>query len=170
MKRFAILLAVMVLGLAACQSAGEVATEQVLENIDGVDDVKIDGDTGEFSIETEDGSFTFGNTDVPESLNVEIPDGGTVMASIELDDAVTVSLEYPLDDFDDLVEFYEEWTSSNGGEWQHHSGTFESAEGVDVRNESWSDGDTLIGLASCPSAEATDAQIRATCLTISQNG
>ena len=72
-------------------------------------DVSGDGDDATIEMETEDGSIVVGSgAEVPDGLEIPVPDGGDVMSSIAAEDMVLVSLTYDLGRFDEIVEFYEE--------------------------------------------------------------
>lgn len=97
--------------LGAC-SGGDIA-EQIIEQQEGVGDVEIDEDTGEVSIETEDGSAVIGGGEIPADLPVPVPDGGTVQAVFQQDAGYSVSVQYS-GGFDDIVDFYADWIDSQG--------------------------------------------------------
>jgi len=165
----------LVVGLvaAACggDTIGENLAENILENELGGDvDINIDedGDNPEINIETEDGSFSFGGGEVPDELNVEVPSGGNVTASIVSDGEVVVSLQWPLSEFDSLVSFYEDWTSQQPTDFAKNELTFENADGVTVRNLNFysSETDVTIGITECPTGNGDE---RAVCVNILQS-
>lgn len=154
--------------VSACSSPGEIASEQILENIEGVDDVDINTDTGEINFETEEGSFSFGGGEVPEELDIDVAPGGEVLADFVANDAVSVTLQYPVDSFDDVTGFYESWTASSGDEWSHSSQSFDSADGVTMRSESWvTDGYSVL-VSNCQASTETSGETLATCVTLLQ--
>jgi hypothetical protein len=111
-----LLAATMVLGLVACSPGDELA-EQIAESQEGVGDVEIDTDTGEVSVETEDGSFTIGGGEIPADWPVDVPSGGAVVASGEDDTGGgTLSMEFQGADYDDIVSFYDNWVEESGME------------------------------------------------------
>jgi len=98
--------------LAAC-SPGEELAEQIAESQEGVDDVEIDEDSGEFSVESEEGSATFGGGELPDDFPVDMPDGGDVQSVIEQEDAVIVSVSYD-NDFSAIADHFQGWIDDNG--------------------------------------------------------
>lgn len=110
-------LAAVVLGLvtAACGQAAETIAEQAIESQGGGDvdlDIDQDGETVGFDVENEDGSASvqFGEQDLPDDFPVPVPDGGEVLMTSTSDmggqQGSQASLQYPADDYEDLVEFY----------------------------------------------------------------
>ena len=189
--------------VAACSSASDVVaddvTEQLIEagvegdvdvdvsgdgedvsiNIDSEDgDVSIDvsGDDEEMTIEmeSEEGTVSIGvGTELPEELDVPVPDGGDVMTSYVADDGVSVALSYDLSRFDELTGFYEDWTGGNGGEWTSNSLSVDSDDGTQ-RMQMWTDSGTgtMIMVADCAdgTGSGSSAESNATCVTINQVG
>ena len=170
MRRFtyAVVMAAMLVFVAGCQSAGETISEGIIENIDGVDDVEIDEDSGEVRLETEDGSFSFGGGEVPDDLEIAVPDGGDVLVTFDAPDGISVSFEFDIDSFDSVVEFYESWVASDPGEWQSNSASFDSGEGVALKSETWIGDGRSIHVTTCPSSQDTSDDGRATCVTLIQ--
>ena len=146
--------------VGACSSASDVVadnvTEQLIEaGVEGDVDVDVSGDgedmsinveseDGDFSIdvsgdgddatiemETEDGSIVVGSgAELPDGLEIPVPDDGEVMTSISADGMVLASLTYDLGRFDEIVAFYEEWTAGSGDEWDSQSLSFDSGDGA----------------------------------------
>ncbi len=164
----AVALTALVLLMAGCQSASETISEEILENIDGVDDVEIDEDSGEIRLETEDGSFSFGGGEIPDGLDIAVPDGGEVLVTLDAPDGISVSLEFDIDSFESVVEFYEGWVASDSGEWESNSASFTSAEGVALKSETWIGDGRSIHITNCPSSVDTSGDVRATCVTLVQ--
>jgi len=189
--------------MAACSSASDVVadnvTEQLIEaGVEGDVDVDISGDgedmsinveseDGDFSIdvsgdgddatiemETEDGSIVVGSgAEVPDGLEIPVPDGGDVMSSITAEDMVLVSLTYDLGRFDEIVEFYESWTAGSGDEWESQSLSFDSGEGTQ-RNMMWigTDNGDAISVGDCIDVDVDEStsEVNAACVTITQEG
>ncbi|MEN8235517.1 MAG: hypothetical protein ABFR89_11435 [Actinomycetota bacterium] len=176
---FAVLMVVLAMLAAACGggSSDEVAeqlTEKLLESSgDGSVDVDIseDGDDVTVNIETEDGeSISLGTgADLPEGLEIPVPDGGDVMASGSQAGAVFVSITYERDRYDELVEFYESWTGGSGGEWDLQSTTMDVGEDTQ-RSSSWYGPEytSAIIVSDCFSREASEGKFNAACVTITQ--
>lgn len=117
MHRIGVLLVVVALVATACGAAaekvGEELTENLIETNDGVSKVEIDEDgdkvTVEFTDEEGGGSFVVGGGEVPDGLPIPVADGGEVGSSMEQGSGFMVVLYYPIDEFDDLEEFYADW-------------------------------------------------------------
>jgi hypothetical protein len=138
MKRLAIGLVAGALVLTACQSASETLTERALEQIDGVDGVDIDVDSGEVSLETEDGKVTIGGGEVPDGFDIPLPDGYVVNSVFTNEETKTVGVYVEGADFDEIVGFYQGWIDSQAGEWtEAYSETTGLEDGNTLRNQSW---------------------------------
>jgi len=153
MKRVAIVVAVLALVLAACQSISEnIAeniTEKALEGIEGVDGVDIDTETGQVSIETDEGAVTIGGGQMPDGFAIPAPDGYKVTSVFESDGSAAVSLVYSGGDFDAIVAFYDDWTASQSSEWSKSSSSISTEEGsLDSANWSSSEGVGFIGVSN----------------------
>lgn len=168
MKRMLIAALCVLWVVTACSSPSEIASEQILENIEGVDDVNIDADTGEIKLETEDGSFSFGGGEIPEDLEIAVPDGGEVLVTLDSPDGISVSLEYDINNFDSVVEFYAGWVAADSGEWNHSSSTFNSDGGETITAETWLGDGRSIHVTSCPSSVDTSGDVRGTCVSLIQ--
>ena len=106
-----ITLSVLALFVAAC-SPSDVAdniVENAIENETGGDvDVDIDSDDGTVEIEGEDGeTATFGGGELPDDLPFDVPGGGDVQAVIQTNNGSTITLVYPSDEFDSLVDHFQ---------------------------------------------------------------
>jgi hypothetical protein len=177
-KRLAVLMAVFSLFAAACGSASDKAAEQLAEELieasSGGDvnvDISGDGDDVTIEMETEDGSVSIGvGTELPDELDIPVPDGGDVMTSFVSDDGISVSLSYANDRFGEIYGFYEDWTGSSGDEWDRQTFNMESDEGT-IRNTMWVDSSSssAINLSDCAGL-GTETDDDAVCLIISQGG
>jgi hypothetical protein len=178
-KKMAVLIAVMALFVAACGSASDKAAEQLAEELieaSGGGDVSVDvsgdGDDVTIEMETEDGSVSIGvGTELPDELEIPVPDGGDVMTSFVSDDGISVSLTYDGDRFDEIYGFYEDWTGSSGDDWERQTFNMESDEGT-LRNTMWVDGsnDAAINLSDCAAMGTVTDDDDAVCVIISQSG
>jgi hypothetical protein len=117
MLRTGFLAPFVIVGLAACGSAQEAVSEQLVEQAAGGDvDIELDDDGQVASIETEDGSLTaVTGGDVPEEWPADVPlfDGGVLGSSqvVTSDGQTVVSLSYttdadPAETFESLVAAY----------------------------------------------------------------
>ena len=165
--------------ISACSSASDTAAENLAEELieassDGDVDVNISGDGDDVTIEmeTEDGSVSIGvGTELPDGLDIPVPDGGEVMTSFVSDDGISVSLSYDGDRFDEIDGFYEDWTGSTGDDWERQTFSMESDEGT-IRNTMWveSANSSAINLADCAGMGTETEDEDAVCVIISQGG
>jgi hypothetical protein len=149
MKRIAIMFAALALILTACQSAAETLTEQIAGQVDGVDGVDIDLDSGQVSLETEEGSITIGGGEIPDGFGIPTPDGYSVQSVFSNDEGASVGLAFPGASFDEIVSFYDDWTSSQSGEWSKSTSSISGDEGT-IDSASWfaDDGGGFINISS----------------------
>ena len=113
---------------AACGGAAEVVNEQLLESIEGVENVEINEDDGSFEVTIEENgeSITIGGGEIPEGLTVPVPSGGDVVGAASSDNDISVSLMYPGDQYDNLVAQYQAWADGSGQEVAKSESTYES--------------------------------------------
>jgi hypothetical protein len=127
---------------AAAEKLSEEAAERALESAGGGDvelDVSGDGDEFTVNVESEDGTFSVGSdVEIPSELQIPVPDGGSATTAGTQDGAVFVSLTYPIERYDELVAFYDDWTAGTGGEWDTSTSTFEM-DGQTQRSASWAE-------------------------------
>ena len=157
--------------LAACGSVAETVAEQVAEQAGGGDvEFDIDEDGGNVSIETDDGSMEIGSDlELPDDLAIEVPGGGSVTSVFDFETDISVVVSYDIEEFDDLIDFYTGWTAGQSEEFQASTSEFDSADGISFRTAAWFGEDgTAINLTSCRSADSTEDDPDAVCLTISQ--
>jgi hypothetical protein len=121
-------------------------------------------------MESDEGTVSIGvGTELPEELEIPVPDGGDVMTSFVADDGVSVALSFDQGRFDELTGFYDDWTSSSGDEWTSNSMSVDSDEGTQ-RMEMWTESGsgTMIMVADC--ADGSSSESNAACVTINQVG
>jgi hypothetical protein len=145
-----ILLAVATIGFAivatscgaAAEKLSEEAVERAIESGGGGDvelDVSGDGDEFTVNVESEDGTFSVGSdVEIPGDLQIPVPEGGTATSSGTQEGAVFASITYPIDRYDELVAFYDNWTSGTGDEWDSSTASFE-IDGQTQRSASWAE-------------------------------
>ena len=149
MKRFVPVVLGVSLILAACQSASETIAEQLAEQVEGVDNVEIDTDTGQVKIETDEGSVTIGGGELPDDFPVPLPDGYQVASVFTADGTSAVSLAYPEGDFDEIVAFFDDWTSSQPTTWTKSTSSVSGDEGtIDSANWFEDEGSSFISISS----------------------
>lgn len=157
--------------LSACGNVAETVAEQVAEQAGGGNvDLDIDDDGGNVSIETDEGSMQIGSDlELPEDLAVDVPGGGSVTSVFDFDTDISVVVSYDIGEFDDLIDFYADWTSNQSEDFQASTSEFDSADGISFRTAVWfGEEGTSINLTSCRSAESTEDEPDAVCLTITQ--
>lgn len=154
MKKVLLVIAAVALMVSACQSASEQLTEQILEQQDGVSDVEFDSDSGQVSIETDEGSISIGGGDIPAGFAIPFPDGYDVASVFDTDSDTAVSTTFPSDRYDEIVAFYDDWTAGQSGEWNRSSNTFDSADGQTIRSTSWLADGIQVGAVDCPSFDS----------------
>ncbi|MCZ7532128.1 MAG: hypothetical protein M5U23_01750 [Acidimicrobiia bacterium] len=165
MRQVVVLLAVVAVVIAGCSSPSETIAENLVGNVDGVNDVDINSDTGEIKVETDDGSISIGGGEVPSDLFVPLPDGYDVQAVVKTDDGTSVSVAYDQDRFDELASYFNDWTSSDSPDWENSSITMDQG-GSNFRTENWSMSSSTINLADCVTAESTDGKPNAVCVLV----
>lgn len=199
-RRLIIAISALALVVAACggQSAEEELLEQILENSEGVSDIDIDtgGGDGDFSItiegedgegftmsgsgddenfeytvEGEDGEvMTVGGGEIPDSLNIPVPDGGDVTMSLVSGDDVNVALQYPQSEFDQIVAFYDSEFDVDSDSVDRNESTMSSEDGT-FRSVFWSDTDNYdwnVSVADCYGSMS--GELDAVCVTVYQTG
>lgn len=173
MKRIALIVIGGALVLGACQSASEVLTEQILEQTEGIDNVEINTETGEFKIETDEGSISVGSGEIPDGFLIPVSDGGEVISSVTIGGQVGVTVVFGADRYEEMVTFYEDWTSTQPGEWTSFSSESGSGEQM-IRNASWFQEDPggtgtsfMIGVQDCFGQSVTSSESESVCVNLS---
>lgn len=167
MRRIALVVSALVILVSACQAASEQLTEQIIEQQVGVNDVDIDQNSGQVSVETDEGSIVIGGGEIPDGFPIPAPDGYEVRAAFTSDSEGSVALAYPADRFDELVSFYEGWTSSHGSDWNSSTQTYDLADGTTIRNLNWNNDEMNIGVVDCTSIEGDGLEV---CVNLLQFG
>ena len=162
---------------AAAEKLSEEAAERALESASGGDvelDVSGEGDDFTVNVESEDGSFAVGSdVEIPSELQIPVPDGGNATTAGTQDGAVFVSITYPIDRYDELVAFYDDWTSGTGDEWDSSTSTFEM-DGQTQRSASWAESGvgSYIAVNDCLDAfgDTNSDTLNAACLIVNETG
>lgn len=176
------------------KSAEEQLLEEIMEN-SGEDigdlDINLDEDDGNFSIsvegedgedinitgsgddddfsmtvEGEDGEvMTIGGGEIPEELTLPYVDGGDVVQSFVSNTDVTVVLQYPGAQFDQLVAFYD--SELNSGDVDRNESSYTTDDGT-FRNVAWypSSGDWTATVGDCFGTASGD--LDTACVTLYQ--
>jgi hypothetical protein len=178
MRLSAVVIVALALVAASCGSAEDKVAEQIAEGLieassdENVDvDISGEGDDMTVNLETDEGSLSLGSgAEMPDGLEIPVPDGGDVTASGSQEDAVFAMLSYDLDRYDEIVAFFEDWISGTGEEWDHQSGTMDVG-GETQRSSIWSSSDysSMISVVDCYGIGAADTeQFNAVCVSVNQ--
>ncbi len=158
---------------AAVEKLSEEAVEQAIESGGGGDvelDMSGEGDDFTVKVDSEDGSFSVGSgVEVPEQLQTPVPGGGSATTAGTQDDDVFVAIQYPGDQYEQIVAFYDDWTASTGSEWSTSTSTME-LDGQTQRSASWSsdDGGVYLYVGDCMDFSSEGDSLNATCVTINE--
>jgi hypothetical protein len=160
---------------AAAEKLSEEAAERAIESASGGDvelDVSGDGDEFTVNVESEDGAFSVGSdVEIPSELQIPVPDGGSATTAGTQEGAVFVSITYPIERYDDLVAFYDDWTSGSGEEWDTSTSTFEM-DGQTQRSASWAETSvgSYIAVNDCFDVyeDSDSTTLNAVCVTINE--
>lgn len=168
MKRIAIGLMAGALVLTACASASETLTEKALEQIDGVDGVDIDVDSGEVSVETDDGKITIGGGEIPDDFGVPLPEGNhEVLSVFTSDESSSVSLAYPGADYDTIVAHFENWTSGQSEEWSKSTSAVGAEDGQTIETTNFSGDGSFITISNfCLTMNEDVGEFESVCVTV----
>jgi hypothetical protein len=161
---------------AAADKLSEEAVERALESAGGGDvelDVSGEGDEFTVNVESEDGTFSVGSdVEIPSELQIPAPDGGSAISAGTQNDAAYVSIMYPIDRFDEIVAFYDDWTSGTGDEWDTSTASFDM-DGQTQRSASWAETGvgSYIAVNDCFDVYGdTDSEaLNAACVTINES-
>jgi hypothetical protein len=156
MKRLVPVVLLSALVVTACQSATETIAEQLAEQVEGVDNVEIDTDSGEIKLETDDGSVVIGGGELPDNFPIPLPDGYQVTSVFTAEGTSAVSLAYPDADFDEIVGFFDEWTTGQTATWTKSTSSFSGTDG-EINSVNWFEEEgssfiTISGLCIVPDA------------------
>lgn len=153
--------------LAACQSASETLTESALEQIEGVEGVDIDVDSGEVSVETDEGKVTIGGGEVPDDFGIPLPAGDyEVLSVFTSDESSSVSVAYPGADYDTIVAHFENWTSSQPEEWSVSTSNVSGEDGQTIRTTNFSDVGSFVTVSNfCLTLNEDIGEFEAVCVT-----
>ena len=161
---------------AAAEKLSEEAAERAIESASGGDvelDVSGDGEEFTVNVESEDGTFSVGSdVEIPSELEIPVPDGGSATSAGTQGDAAFVSLTYPIERYEELVDFYDDWTSGTGDEWDTNTTTFEM-DGQTQRSASWSEtgAGSYIAVNDCFDVfgDGDGTNLNGACVTINQS-
>ncbi|MEA2024032.1 MAG: hypothetical protein U9N79_07035 [Actinomycetota bacterium] len=168
MKRFAVGFVALALVLTACGSSSESEPEASvgddIEDATGVDDVEVDLDSIEVSMETDEGTVTGSLSELPDNFAdfpMPLPEGFVVETAMNSPGGSAVMVAYPESDFDSIVDEIETWTSSESDEWAVKVQDLEMADGTLMRKTAFVGGEGLFvaGVQDCYSRELVAGRI-----------
>ncbi|MFZ0491986.1 MAG: hypothetical protein WAM81_02180 [Acidimicrobiia bacterium] len=137
----------LVVPLTGCAKAAEKVAEKTIENASGGDaNVDLSNNGGTVKIETSEGSATYGGGEIPGSIDITFPSGGTVLVSTDSATEASVMVQYEGANFDDIVASFQNWVDDSGDEYEPMSVT---AGGV--QSQTWASESTTIGVQTCSS-------------------
>jgi len=144
----ALLLVVPLTGCAkAAEKVSEKVAEKAIENASGGNaNVDLSNNGGTVKVQTDQGSATYGGGEIPDSIDVPFPSGGTVMVSTEASTGASVMVQYDGGNFDDIVATFQNWVDNSSDQYEPVS-----VDAGGVRTQSWSSETTTIGVQTCGS-------------------
>lgn len=168
---FAVVVACLLVSITACGGDGTGANGAsngtVAKDASGGDDV------GSATSQS-DGGNTDGGGDTPageslappDNLTIAFPDGGTMTGSVSDTGYAYIYVEYPLDSYDDIVVFYDDWTSTDSRDWSGGDWSYDS-QGTTVRSHVWDTSASMVGITEC-TAGGLPGDFNAVCLQINE--
>ena len=117
-KRWVVVAVVSMAVLAAC--GGDDAETATGDSADSADSSDSSSDANSPSEDSDDAPTSDDNASAPTDVSdfsIGVPDGGAVIVDTDVEGDRAVVVEYPANDFDRLVEFYQEWTDSEPDEY-----------------------------------------------------
>lgn len=129
---------------------------------EGIDaNVQVD-DEGSISIESDEGSIEIGGGEVPEDFPFPLPPDAEVIASFSQDTEdetnQQVTVTFDADEFDDVVELYEDYLDDEGFEVTRSDLTAEGDRTV-MLTASSDDGEASVVLAYSADEEQASCQV-----------
>jgi len=164
--RLVVVLVILALVAVGCAKTAENVLENAIEKQledEGGGDVNVDlnEDGGSVSIETDEGSVEFGNTEIPADFLLPIPNyeevGGVITTTGEFA-STQVILSFDPDDFDEVAALYEDFFNDQGWEVSRTESSGEGVRFVSITGSSdelaasvfitYSDGDDVASLTA----------------------
>ncbi len=155
---------VSLLTAAACGGAGNGGS---IENPGDQTTVQT-GDTGDTTTTASDAGNGGDGLDLPSSLTIAVMDGGKVTGSTGDTGFAFVTVEYPLESYDELVTFYRDWSGTDARDWSESDTTYDD-QGTSVKGTIWRSGASSVGVSLCRSIGGSGTY-DATCVIINQTG
>jgi len=112
------------------------------------------------------GGSADGSLQLSENLTIPLPDGGTLTASITDTGYAYAYVEYSADRYDEIVNFYNDWTLTDSRDWNGGDSSYES-QGAVVRGSLWDSQASRFGVADCVAGGGT-GEFNAACVEISE--
>lgn len=183
-KMMVALLVVLALVASACGAAADKISEQAAEQAAeelmeaaGNGDVSVDvsgnGDDQTIQVGTDEGSVSIGaGSEMPDAITIPVPDDGTIDQAVTSGDTALVSVAYDPSRYDEIVAFYEDWVTKNGGEeWEKQVSDITTDEGT-IRGTYWmqQSGPDGIRVGDCAQMHSDGTSTSSVCVTIQQGG
>ena len=134
--RIAVLVSVVLL---AC--GGDVATE--FESV-GESDA---GDGATTSVAAAGGSEEA--PELPEALTIPFPEGGIITGTTADVGFAFVTIQYPVERYEEIVDFYRDWIATDSREWGETDASYDD-QGTMVRGVTFRETLSSIGVTDCP--------------------
>ena len=105
----------------------------------------------------------------PDNLTIDLPDGGTVTGSVSDTGYAYALVSYSADRYDEIVTFYDEWTSNDSRDWFPGRDSSYDSQGATVRGNIWDSSGSHIGLSDCVAGGGSE-DFDAVCVQITDEG
>lgn len=146
--RFLVLVVMVAVLASACGDSSESGTDDALGSISEI----VDG-SGE-----DDGESVASSVQLSENVTIPLPDGGTVTASQTDTGYGYAYVEYSADRYAGIVEFYNEWITTDSRDWNGSESGFGWV---------WNSESSRFGVKECVAGGSGDT-LNAVCVEISE--
>lgn len=148
-----------VLAVLVVACGGDVADE--FEPVD-------DGGSSESADVVDDSSADEEEWAIPPALTVPFPDGGKITGTTPGEGFAFVTVQYPVDRYDELVEFYRDWIGTDARDWSE-SESSSDMQGTIIRAVIFRESRSDIGVTECQTPETNYTDYDGACLTINES-
>lgn len=151
MLRVKWLVLIMTVAVAACACGGDTSETPGDSPLGAIGDIT-DGSSAE------DGGSGNSSVQMSENVTIPLPDGGTLTASQTDTGYGYAYVEYPADRYDGLVEFYNDWITTDSRNWNGNDSGFGWV---------WNSDSSRFGVKECVAGGSGDT-LNAVCVEISE--